>query len=395
MAKRRNGRAAWLWVGGSAGWVIVAGLASSTGCGMAADDYSGSGGPGGTTSTSSGTGGGAGGIPGPINPGASDQCPALGEQRPYELDVGTNVSLVGATGGMLDDYSSFCGGGANGELADVVYFLEAVGRGTVTVTPASDGIQPVVYVESECGVRTTFGLPPDQLPCVDAAGEQIRLGVTAGEQFYVIVESDDSDGSYAVDLALAEPTCGDGVINPANIEAEAEQCDFGSGGAGGVGGAGGAGGAGGGAGGAGGAGGGGVAVNGCDDNCRFELPVGDEDHCPGINAPVGQPIQGHTLGFGDDYQPVCASPGGPDRLYFVALQQGDLLQLSVEADFDVVLAVMEECSDLQPAHCQDTSGVSTQETLDFTAPASDTYIIVVDGYDGASWGTFTLTAATN
>ncbi|MBW2456566.1 MAG: hypothetical protein JRI68_18755 [Deltaproteobacteria bacterium] len=360
MTGDRTQKAVWVGLAGAVGLVAASSLASGSGCGINLRPGDGGGGAGGGTISSSGTGGGppmeagVGGTGGEQDDTkfvSSDQCPPPGGGRRNELFIGVPADLDGNTNGSGDDYSSFCGGGANGDREDVVYYVEAMGRGTLTLSAVSSVSQPVVYVESECGVRTTFGLPPDQLPCLDTAGQQIQLGVTTGQELYIIVEGDGSDGAYEVDLSLSGPDCGDGVINPANDAAQAEQCDPGPGGTGG-------------------SGGGAPAADGCDDICRFESPVGDEDKCPGIPATVGQPIQGHTLGFSDDYQPACAPAGGPDRLYFVALQQGEQLHLSVVADFDVVLAVMQECGELQPSHCQDSSGTSPRPTRTPTSSSS-------------------------
>ncbi len=379
MTTRRTYGARWLWATSVVALGTVASLVNGSACG-AMDEMSPSDG-GGAMEGSAGDGGvtGAGGGLGPdagpevVNPEMykDDKCPDPNRNDFYPLSLGILVPpLEGNTNASEDDYSSFCGGGANGERADVVYFMEAADRGTLTIGTLSSLDQPVVYVESECGVRTTYGMRPDQLPCLDTPGQEIRLGVTKGQRFYVIVEGAGSDGDYRVDVELTEPTCGDGVVNPAEGEGQGEQCDLGSGGAGGA----------------------GPVDDGCDDDCRFELPEGDEDLCPGIPVTAGLPVQGHTLGFQDNFQPPCGAPGGPDRLFFLALQQGDQLHLAVEADFDVVLAVMEKCDEKQPSHCQDSAGLSTEETLDFTAPTTGAYIIAIDGYDGASWGSFTLTA---
>jgi len=382
----------WLCLFGAVAMAAAAGLGSGTGCGMMSAEDSEAPAGGMPTSSSSGAevggggiggeGGFAAGAGGPPDGNAEvvqpvyDQCPDTSVERPYRLYLG-QTRLLGNTFGLADDYSSFCGGGASVERADAVYYIQAQSRGTLTVAPASADEQPVVYVESECGVRTTFGLPPDQLPCLDTQGEQVQLGVVADQELYIIVEGDGADGHYDVDVILSEAECGDGVINPAIPEAAGEQCDFGSAGAGG----------------------GPVAANGCDDQCRFEPAAAHDDGCPGMNleAQLGQPISGYTVGFADDFQSSCSADGGPDRVYHLWLDADEQLQVVVEADFDVVLGLIPACSEnqpTQPTHCIDSPGLSKLETLDFTAPTAAFYHIVVDGYDGASWGTYTLTATT-
>ncbi len=385
MRLAQTNKASWLWLSGLATVVTVSSLQISLGC-MASEDsldnYGGS-------SSSSGPGGSGGGLAEggaggpddpPSGPFSTNQCPRLDDESWAEwfgLAVDQSVLLQDADSTATDDYSSYCGGGADEGRPDVVYSLEIQDRGTLTITTEPNPSQPVVYVESECGVRTTFGLPPDQLPCIDAAGDRIQLGVIGDQQLFVIVEGAVESGAHNVRLTLTEPICGDGVINPASDTELAEQCDFGTSGGGGAGGA--------------------APSNGCDESCRFETPVLNEDQCPGPNIDhlVGAPFPGHTLGFSNDYQAPCAPSNGPDRVYSLALQENDQLDLLVEAQFDVVLSIMTDCDETKPAHCQDSPGVSTDESLQFTAPAAGTYYIVVDGYDAASWGTFELTAQKN
>ena len=386
MARQTYG-APWLWAAGAVALTAVATVANGTGCGaldlQRAPDPA-------PTSTSSGTGGDGGDGPTALGGGdagvdygdpgdaKTNECPRAGEEPWYSVEVGKHVVLDGDTDDYTDEYTSFCGDQAGVDGNDVVYSLRAANRGTLTLSASSSLAQPVVYVEEVCGVRTTYGLPPDQLPCMDTAGQQIELGVTAGQTFFVIVEGGGSDGSYQVDLDLAQPVCGDGVINPANDTGLAEQCDPGTSGSG-----------------AGGAGGGGAVVaDGCDDSCRFETPVAGEDGCPGrdVAGEVGQPIAGFTVGYTDDFQPGCANPGGPDRLYYLWLEVGEVVQVDVDADFDVVVALVTDCDQpQQPTHCVDSAGVSKQESLELTAAEAGFHHIVVDGFDGASWGSFTLT----
>ncbi len=375
----QTSKASWLWVSSLATVVTVSSLQSNLGCGLGSEDTA----PIGGGHSPTGGGGpfleagvaGAGGVPPghPVFP-KSDQCPGPDVDEWGELSIGTSVTLVGPDERYADDYSSYCGGGAEAGWPDVVYSVKTQSRGTLTITTEPTGFEQVVYVESECGVRTTFGLPPDQLPCIDAAGDQIQLGVVASQELFVIVESASVDDTYRVVLELTEPICGDGVINPAENAADSEQCDFGTSGGGGAGGA--------------------APSNGCDESCRFETPALNENHCPGPNIDqlVGAQFPGHTLGFSNDYQAPCAPSDGPDRVYSLALQENDQLHLLVEAEFDVVLSIMTDCDESKPSHCQDSPGVSTEESLQFTAPEAGTYYIVVDGYDAASWGTFDLTA---
>ena len=379
MTGQQSSRAGWLWMSGLTAVAAVSSLASGSSCSAMGVEGDGGGGDpnsGGATSTSSDTGGAGGTHPPFTETTPTDQCPR--PDTPWlPLAVDDPAFLGDSTDNASDDYSSYCGGGAEAGRPDVVYPVEVQNRGTLTITAAPAAPPTVVYVESECGVRTTFGLPPDQLPCLEAAGDQIQLGVVRNQQLFVIVEGVAWSGDFDVTLELTEPICGDGVINPASDIELAEQCDFGTSGGGGAGGA-----------------GGGAASNGCDASCRFETPVLNEDQCPGPNIDqlVGDPFSGHTVGFSDNHQAPCAPSNGPDRIYSLALQENDQLHLSVEADFDVVLSIMTDCDESKPAHCQDSPGVSTDESLQFTAPESGTYYIVVDGYDAASWGTFDLTA---
>jgi len=395
MGRKRASIGLWLWLPCFA--LAAAGHVLLSSCGFASEDadidpHGNMGGAGGGN-PAGGSGGGATDLPQ-----ATDQCPRKGVENWLNLSIGARETLTGSTEAETDDYSSFCGGaGRSGR--DLVYALNALDRGTLTVSLLPEWSSAVVYLESECGVRTTFGLPPDELPCLDSSDEQIRLGVMRGQDLYLIVEGSDTTGSYGVALDLAAPVCGDGVINPGAGNTNSEDCDFGDGSSTGGGGAGGgaAGGSGGAAGGSGGAGGGnggagGVAEpNGCDANCKFE-PEGSDDSCPGTDLTLGAAMHGFTVGYDDTYQPSCAPAGGPDRVYSVGLSQGDILHLSVEADFDAVLSVLQDCADPKEIECVDSANPTATETLDVNIEESDTYYIVVDGFDAASWGTFSLFA---
>jgi len=312
---------------------------------------------------------------------ASDSCPRPGQEKWIEIGLKGTVHLAGNTGSMTDDYSSFCGGGQDGHGADVVYPVRATARGTLSIDAMPGPYQPVVYVESECGVRSTLGMPVGKLPCLDEPSEQIRLGVTAGQELYVIVDGQNAAGEFDVALHLEPPECGDGVVNPTAAGDGSEQCDLGMGSSGG----GGAGGAGGG----GSPGAGGNGSNGCTASCQFE-PPGADDTCPGV--PVGAlpaSVAGYTLGYGDDYGATCAPAGGPDRVYSVGAKQGTL-HVQLDADFDAVVSVYDSCAQAQALACHDSPDPAANESFDVTIPIDGTYYVVVDGFDAANWGTFTL-----
>jgi len=346
-------------------------LATALSCKGGFGDYlpgggGGTGGSGLSTSTS-GTGGTSqGGTGGTFSvPREVDSCPG----KPLDIYLsGGEVSEPDTTHYSGAYYSSYCGVG-DGSGNDTVYQLNPDASGTLRVTlrNLSDGFDGVLYLRSDCDEPATV------LTCVDEEGlggeESLLYGVGAGEadSYFLFVDgSDVTEGDYELGLSLEPALCGDGVVN----EPDGEQCDYGD------------------------------PVPGCDSSCHFEPPDTLEDICSTktINLttdPLTQP--GHTIGYTDDYAAPCgAAAGGPDRAYTVTTPGfTGSLTVSVEAtDFDAVLSVYAVCSNGELDNllaCSDDPEASATEQVTLPADPNSEFIVVVDGYDAGSYGSYTLT----
>lgn len=121
------------------------------------------------------------------------------------------------------------------------------------------------------------------------------------------------------------------------------------------------------------------------------------DQCSGaIDVTAGGVFTGLTTNATADYSPIVSGTGGctgytansKDVTYQVALQSGERLQAALDAAWDASLYLVENCANV-PGTCVAGDDSGNPESVDFTAPASGTYFLIVDGYGTAS-GAFSL-----
>lgn len=109
-------------------------------------------------------------------------------------------------------------------------------------------------------------------------------------------------------------------------------------------------------------------------------------------------LSGSTAGAGDEYHAAACGDGTsePDVVYAIPLQSGQRLEAEIlqAADgFDTVLYLRGTCtSQASERACDDDGGVAPLSHLTYTATATGTYYLVVDGYSSATddWGTYDL-----
>ena len=105
-------------------------------------------------------------------------------------------------------------------------------------------------------------------------------------------------------------------------------------------------------------------------------------------------LQGSTLGQVDLHEGSCGGSGPDLGVAFVAPEDGIYTFTTNGSDFDTVLYVLDGavCGGAELA-CDDDSGDSTQSTLSVSLSAGQEVVLMVDGYQIAADGAFTLAAS--
>ena len=82
---------------------------------------------------------------------------------------------------------------------------------------------------------------------------------------------------------------------------------------------------------------------------------------------------------------------GNDEVYAIDLAPGQTLEATVNADFDHVISIQESCSDVQLACVSwaDQGSVQVQNTTG----QPQTYYIIVGGFFGYDYGTYSLSVS--
>ena len=283
---------------------------------------------------------------------------------------GAPASIEFDTSDLKDDYTSYCTKGGNLEpaLDGVVAIspqLDPGEAGTLTITATRSAGTAILYTQSECGQSETV------LSCgVADLTTSTQLAVTEGDVVYAVAETPAGDaGSVTVKAELAPAVCGDGALN------QGEGCDFGDT----------------------------EPDDGCDPDCQFEAPAdAASDKCPGTPSPVNLSLtqtfetSGFTIGYSDDYDAPCSdAKGAPERVFSVNVDASGTLRVTVDADFDAVVSVYDSCVSealVGARGCTDATDPTATEVLQVPAVSGARYLIVVDGFNASSMGTFSLKA---
>jgi cysteine-rich repeat protein len=397
-------------------------------------DDSGDGNDGGTGGTEPGTGGkggtsgAGGGVGAPL-----EECPGLPKK------VGADAVVIESTlEGRTDDVRPFCVS-EDAQGPDVVYRFEVTQSGTLTLELAGPSPSPTLFLTAgECddlsrtlwcetartlvvantprldgGARFDSGtsidaaspppdasvIPPDAsavIPRADAsvvtpdasapgaggvanvppaapldAGSSLsttaNVAVEIGDVLYAVVDGQSGAKAFSLRATVHEARCGDRAVNPG------EDCDYGDTRDG----------------------------DGCSALCIFE-PAGPDDVC-GADVRALLPstpvtIEGYTIGYGDNHTPLgrpCENvqAGGRDRVYGFFSASAGVLEVTAEADFDIVLYAMAACTDGELSGllaCADSDRRTSAETISLPIPPNTTYHVVVDGHHATAYGTFRL-----
>jgi hypothetical protein len=129
---------------------------------------------------------------------------------------------------------------------------------------------------------------------------------------------------------------------------------------------------------------------------------GDPSTCPENAEPStgsGDSVfSGTTESAGDDFFGSCGyctaegycGEDSPDRAFqWTATTAGTYVIDTLGTEFDTVLSVWSACTDGDEIACNDDGeGGVLQSSVEVTATAGQTFIIVVDGWGTGSYGTF-------
>ncbi|MBZ0236082.1 MAG: hypothetical protein K8M05_27385, partial [Deltaproteobacteria bacterium] len=125
------------------------------------------------------------------------------------------------------------------------------------------------------------------------------------------------------------------------------------------------------------------------DTCAQALDI-----TAGAMQAGGITVTGNTTGLIDDVRPPSCTgflPDGPDAIYSVTVNAGVTITAvaTPTTSWDISLELVQPCS-LMPT-CHDGSDViSGPETVMFTTATQGTYYIVVDSWDAAVAGPYSL-----
>jgi hypothetical protein len=251
----------------------------------------------------------------------------------------------GDTSGHGNDGAASCGGGGG----QIIYQVTTAQAGFYDVRLISSSGNHSVSIRESCAdAGTELGCqnrvaPPDAL-------EILTLPVTQGQTFFVVVDSDGSDGAYLISQAMSRVSeCGDAITDPG------EECDDGM-----------------------------SEGGGCDDNCLIDATESEPNNTFGTADPHSEPFYGAISPAGDvDYIAVSGGAGS----YFIAtigdLGDGACTGFLMDTELAVIdtdgTTVLESDDDGGVGHCSEAvSGVLE----------GGTYFLRVNAKSGTTPATF-------
>jgi cysteine-rich repeat protein len=320
-------------------------------------------------------------VPGGV-PSLSETCPG----DPYTLTAGDpplvfNGTTIGAEDNLTTCYSS----DPNFDGGERVYHVTFTTGGTMKFNVIEEGdFLANLVIQTTCGSNT--GSYCNQASFFPEGNRQIWANMVAGEYYFIVDSSGELAGGYEATIALTEPACGDGVLNPG------ENCDAG-----------------------------GAAPNdGCIDpgepgECTYEAPDANADVCPGevLNVPAGVTNLSSedytTNGYTNDYQPqgpgcFYGGPTGADRVFQLMPQATGTLTVTIGLDdtgetmvcqsapnsaecWDYSLYARTDCATAgSQLACADVTGVNDGETISFPVTNGEEVFLFIDGFNGQWYG---------
>ena len=314
-----------------------------------------------------------------------------GESCMAPIQAGNGGQWTIDTSAQSNDYqlpSSSCVGD---ELpgADTVFAVQMQSQQTLTATVTSQNSNddPAIYVTSKCGSNTQSHtnncvVGADENFAEKNSSETVQFATPQGQggTYYVVIDGDDTDevsGKWKVDIGVQSFACTAGNTRcKSSASGKLEYCSsFGQ-----------------------------YKTYDCSGACdqntgRCKNPTADR--CiDAIPLQSGQSFQGRFSDFNNTFEPrpgTCTfrdadAADGPDAMFSVDLQQGELLTADLEtSESDAGVFLLDGCP-ASGSRCVQRRTYSNQ--LQYRANQAGTYYVVVDSSDSGASASFTLDVST-
>ncbi|WP_437590015.1 DUF4215 domain-containing protein [Sorangium sp. So ce1000] len=275
-------------------------------------------------------------------------------------DISVGGTFTGTTEAGTNLFAAICQGlitsvAGTGTREQVFKFV-APAKGAVRL--AATSTEPEAdfdwYIRTSCDDATTLlgclsAFEPDSAP--------IELLTEAGQTYFVFIEGKDGlDASYALEVTFAEEICGDGA------RVGTEECDDGN--------------------------------RTDDDLCSNECVVSPELLCAAAAAVTEATTVGDASEGTQGVSGTCGGAGGELVYRYTPEASGNVtITATPEGNSDVVLYARSDCADRDSelACADDLFESDWEESITVAVTAGQPIAIVVDSYDAASSGRFTLT----
>jgi cysteine-rich repeat protein len=299
--------------------------------------------------------------PPPINP--LDECPG----KSTAVQGGVEVKLEGDTTTATTDRKGNTGACAAGVGAnDHLYHLIPTASGSLVVkVQGSNGLDPVVYLRSDCADETS------QLKCAAPTPSklvQLQENVLAGRDYFLVIDGASSSvGTYVATLDLTPgPFCGDSKVDPN------EACDDGNK----------------------------VEGDGCSNSCtRVDGNPTSGGSCPGQPVDVwsGQTVigTGSTNGYAGSWNAPSSTACGvtatgtnhyPDHVYAVTPHASGNLVITLTApptgslaNFMIVARRTCNTPETDATLCANAAASGAGETLTVAVTKDEPLYVAIDG----------------
>lgn len=299
---------------------------------------------------------------------------------PFDISGGGTFTID--IDGYTDDYDPASGGnsctGFSAEGPDAIFQFTGQENEIVDLKLISDNYDASLYVTTTCSDVSTCLAGADNV--FSSGTEELQFVVPSTGDYYVIADafSTTPSGTFTLEFSSQAPICtpdeatcdGAGqnvdVCNGLGLSTTSVMCD----------------------------------AQGCTPGESF-CTTRDGDRCvEAIDATAGGTFNDDYSSFSNDYSDTAACTGfgspGTDAVYAVDLTAGQMVTADLDAGtVDSSLYIVRSCVSIADS-CLDGDDVGgTNEQVTYTATDAETVFIVVDAFDAATSGAYTLDIAIN